>query len=187
MKKRLGRRFFSRFAEVVAPDLLGKFLVRRLPDGSVKEVIIIETEAYVGVEDRASHSAGGRRTPRNEVMYGPPGHAYVYFTYGMHWLLNVVTSKRDDPQAVLIRGLDSVSGPARLTKFLGVDQKLNGEDLTKSRILWLEDRGIGIKPVEIKKTPRIGVDYAGEWKDALLRFSIKDISKGKKEQPRSKE
>ncbi len=170
MKRRLGRSFFSRPALEVAPDLLGKFLVRRFSDDPIKEGRIIETEAYVGVDDQASHSAGGRRTKRNEVMYGPSGHSYVYFTYGMHWLLNVVTAKTDDPQAVLIRGLDTVSGPARLTKFLGVDKRFNGEDLVKSRALWIEDRGVQIKPSKIKRTPRIGVDYAGEWKDKRLRF-----------------
>src|SRR3989304_7434963 len=115
MRTRLKRDFFARPAEVVAPELLGKFLVRKMPDGSVREGMITEIEAYVGTEDLASHASGGRRTARNAVMYGPPGHAYVYFTYGMHWLLNVVPSRKDDPQAVLIRGLDIVSGPSRLT------------------------------------------------------------------------
>lgn len=184
MRKRLGRRFFARPAEVVARDLLGKFLVRRFSDRSIREGMIVETEAYVGVEDRASHAAGGRRTARNEVMYGPSGHAYVYFTYGMHWLLNVVCAGRGDPQAVLIRGLDNVSGdssapssalvqgPARLTKFLEISRKLNGEDLVESRSLWIEDRGVRINSKEIKITPRIGVDYAGEWKDKPLRFVL---------------
>lgn len=174
MTERLNRRFFARPAAAVAPKLLGKFLMRRMPNGSLREGMITEVEAYVGVEDLASHAAGGRRTVRNEVMYGPPGHAYVYFTYGVHWLLNVVTSKTDDPQAVLIRGLDTVSGPARLTKFLGVNKQLNGEDLVNSKILWIEDRGFRIKPQEIQTAPRIGVDYAGSWKDKPLRFALKD-------------
>ncbi len=170
MAQRLNREFFARPVEVVAPELLGKFLVRQLPDSSRKEGIITEVEAYVGVEDLASHAAGGRRTARNEVMYGPPGHAYVYFTYGMHWLLNVVCAGKEDPQAVLIRGLDNVSGPARLTKFLEIGRKLNGEDLVKSRSLWIEDRGVHAS--RIKRTPRIGVDYAKEWKDKPLRFML---------------
>jgi len=177
MTKRLDRKFFARSAETVAPELLGKFIVRKMPDGSRKEGMITEVEAYVGTADLASHAAGGRRTARNEVMYGPPGRAYVYFTYGMHWLLNVVTSKINDPQAVLIRGLDSVSGPARLAKQFGIDRKLNGEDFVKSKVLWLEDRSSSVHPVvrpsDIKVTPRIGVDYAGEWKDKPLRFLVK--------------
>jgi len=172
MKKRLGRKFFARPATPLARALLGKFLVRRLPDGEVKEGEIMETEAYVGKEDLASHAARGRRTKRNEAMYGPPGHAYVYFTYGMHWLLNVVCAKKDDPQAVLIRGLDCVSGPARLTKFLGVDGRLNGEDLIESGEIWIEDRGVGVGEEDVEATPRIGVSYAGQWKDKPLRFVL---------------
>lgn len=174
MTKRLDRNFFNRPAEIVAPELLGKFLRRRMPDGSVRQGMINEVEAYVGPQDLASHAAGGRRTKRNEVMYGPPGHAYVYFTYGMHWLLNVVTSKPEDPQAVLIRGLDTVSGPARLTKLFGIDKKLNGEDLVESESLWIEDRPKSgrqvVKSSDIVRTPRVGVDYAKEWKDRPLRF-----------------
>ncbi len=132
--------------------------------------MIVETEAYVGKEDLASHASCGRRTARNEVMYGPAGHAYVYFTYGMHWLLNVVCAEKDDPQAVLIRGLDVVSGPARLTKFFGIDGQLNGEDLVESKELWIEDRGVKVEEEEIKITPRVGVAYAKEWKDKPLRF-----------------
>ncbi|MDP1710451.1 MAG: DNA-3-methyladenine glycosylase [candidate division WWE3 bacterium] len=184
MAQRLNRRFFARPAAAVAPELLGKFLVRRMPNGSLREGMIAEVEAYVGVEDLASHAAGGRRTARNEVMYGPPGHAYVYFTYGMHWLLNVVCSGRDDPQAVMIRSLEIVSGdspapssalvrgPARLTKFLEIDRKLNGEDLVESRALWIEDRGVRTEQDVIAIAPRIGVDYAKEWKDKPLRFVL---------------
>jgi len=172
MRKRLERSFFARPGEDVALDLLSKYLVRKLPSGEVEEGMISETEAYVGIQDLASHAAGGRRTKRTEAMFGPPGHAYIYFTYGMHWLLNAVVSKEGDPQAVLIRSLAAVSGPARLTKFLGVDGKLNGEDLAKSRELWIEDRGKKIDPRDIQTTPRIGVDYAGEWKDKPLRFRI---------------
>jgi len=172
MPKRLDRRFFGRPAKVVAPALLGKFLVRKLVDNSFKEGMITEVEAYVGKEDLASHAAGGRRTARNEVMYGPPGHAYVYFTYGMHWLLNVVCADKDDPQAGLIRSLNTVSGPARLTKEFGISGTFNGEDLTKSKSLWIEDRGVKVKPTEIKRTPRVGVDYAKEWKNKPLRFVL---------------
>lgn len=175
MRKRLNRKFFARDAETVARELLGKVLVRKFPDGARKEGIIVETEAYVGAEDLASHASQGRRTKRNEVMYGPPGKAYVYFTYGLHWLLNVVTAAVDEPQAVLIRGLDIVSGPARLTKLLQIDGGFNGEDLVKSKELYLGGRGMKVKDSEVEVTPRIGIDYAKEWKDKPLRFVLKDL------------
>ena len=175
MKKRLNRKFFARDAEMVARELLGKVLVRKFPDGTRKGGMIVETEAYVGAEDLASHASQGRRTKRNEVMYGPPGRAYVYFTYGLHWLLNTVTAAVDDPQAVLIRGLDIASGPARLTKLLQVDGDFNGEDLVKSKELYLEDQGIKVKDNKVEVTPRIGIDYAKEWKDKPLRFVLKDL------------
>ncbi|MGA2910573.1 MAG: DNA-3-methyladenine glycosylase [Candidatus Microgenomates bacterium] len=168
--KRLNKEFFKRGAKEVAKDLLGKKLVRILPNRRRKEGIITETEAYVGILDKASHSFGGRRTKRNEVMYGEAGRVYVYFTYGMHWLLNFVVSKKDNPQAVLIRSLDMVTGPARLTKYLGIDKSFYGEDLTKSERIWVEATGNIVKKGDIKKLPRIGVNYAGSWKAKLLRF-----------------
>jgi len=170
--RRLKREFFDRSAVIVAPELLGKYLVRKLKSGETLSGMITEVEAYVGEKDLGSHAAGGRRTKRTEVMYGAPGHAYVYFTYGMHWLINVVCSKVDDPQAVLIRGLDSVTGPARLTKAFSIDGKFHGEDLIKSKELWLEDRGVKANPKDIRTTPRIGIPYAGKWKDKPLRFLL---------------
>lgn len=169
--KRLSRNFFARPAEIVAKDLLGKILVRKLSDNTFKKGFIMETEAYIGVEDLASHAAGGRKTKRNEVMYGPAGVAYVYFTYGMHWLLNVITGEAGDPQGVLVRGLDVVSGPARLTKFLEIDGSFNGEDLIVCGNLWVEE-GMDVDLSKVKTTPRIGVDYAKEWKDKPLRFVL---------------
>jgi DNA-3-methyladenine glycosylase len=171
--KRLNKAFFERSAEEVAKELLGKILVRILPTGAKKEGIIIETEAYVGVKDRASHSFGGRRTKRNEIMYGEAGRIYVYFTYGMHWMLNFVVSGKNDPQAVLIRGLDNVSGPARLTKYLGIDKSFYGEDLTKSKRIWVEDAGNIVAKKDIQSLPRIGVNYARQWKNKKLRFLIR--------------
>ena len=170
--RRLKREFFDRSAVIVAPELLGKYLVRKLKSGETLSGMITEVEAYVGEKDLGSHAAGGRRTKRTEVMYGAPGHAYVYFTYGMHWLINVVCSKVDDPQALLIRGLDTVTGPARLTKAFAIDGKFHGEDLMKSKGLWLEDRGVVIKKEDIMVTPRIGIPYAREWKEKPLRFII---------------
>ena len=177
MRKKLNRRFFSRDADLVALELLGKFLVRKLTDGSEKEGIIAETEAYLGTKDLASHAARGRRTKRTEVMYGDAGFAYVYFVYGMHWLLNVICSTIDDPQAVLIRGLDIAQGPARLTRILQINGGLNCEDMVEGEKLWVEDRGIKVKDEDIEITPRIGIDYAHEWKDKPLRFVFRKYKK----------
>lgn len=163
----------------MAHDLLGKKIIRLLPSGKKVEGIITETEAYVGVEDRASHSFNGRRTKRNEVMYGKPGLIYVYFTYGMHWLMNFVVSQEGDPQAVLIRGIKGVSGPARVTKYFQVGRDFYGEDaasggdLAKSKRIWVEDIGIRYEENRISKSPRVGVDCAEEWKDKKLRFLVK--------------
>jgi len=171
--KRLSRTFFSRGAVIVAKELLGKKLVRILPSGEIKSGIITETEAYTGVEDKACHSYRGKRTKRNEIMYGLAGKVYVYFTYGMHWMLNFVVSKKGDPQAVLIRGLDKISGPARCTKYLEIDKSFYAEDLTRSKRIWVEDVGTILKGGEIKKLPRVGIGYAGEWKDKPYRLMLK--------------
>ena len=186
---KLQREFFNSGAEIVARELLGKKLCRRLPSGEVVSGIITETEAYLGGEDLASHSRLGLRTKRNEVMYGKPGVVYVYFTYGMHWLLNFVCGDVGDAQAVLIRAIrplgncrpwraspsagafGKTDGPAKLTKFLQIDGAMNGEDITKSKQLWVED-GITVLRSNIVRTPRIGVDYAGIWKDKPLRFIV---------------
>lgn len=177
---RLQRIFFERPADIVAKDLLGKKIVRILPGGENLEGIIRETEAYLGISDKASHSYGGRRTKRNEVMYGPAGHIYIYFTYGMHWLLNFITGEKDNPQGVLIRGTDTVSGPGRVTRYLQLDKDFYGEDLTKSKRIWVEDIGLKIKENQIKKTPRIGVGYSEEWKNKKLRFLVESTKKSKK-------
>jgi DNA-3-methyladenine glycosylase len=176
--KRLNREFFSRPAKVVAPDLLGKKIVRILSGGKRLEGVITEVEAYVGPEDKASHSYGGRRTKRNEIMYGRPGKIYVYFTYGMHWLMNFIVSGVGDPQAVLIRGIDDaserkVSGPARVAKHFRIDKVFYGEDLTKSKRIWVED-GIKFRKWEVQRLPRVGINYAEEWKAKPLRFLVKN-------------
>lgn len=180
---RLGRKFFNRDAEIVARELLGKFLVRKFSDGTNKKGIVIETEAYLGVEDKAAHSFGGRRTKRNEVMYGKAGVAYVYFTYGIHWLLNIITGDVGNPQGVLVRGIREVGetgeeckmiiGPARVTKYLEIDGAFNGEDVVESNRLWVEEDKDKDIDKEIITTPRIGIDYAGDWKDKPLRFGLK--------------
>ncbi len=124
----------------------------------------------MGPHDLAAHSSKGL-TPRTAVMFGPPGRWYVYFTYGMHWLLNVVTGRRGHAAAVLIRGLDSVNGPARITRALRVDKALNAKPVSRRSGLWMEDAGI--KPHRIKTSPRIGIDYAGPiWSQKKLRFFL---------------
>lgn len=184
----LKKYFFERSALAVAKNLLGKFLVRRIGPSSRKStkgkqvaVMITETEAYIGPQDLASHASRGR-TPRTEVMFGEAGRWYVYFTYGMHWMLNVVTGPKNYPAAVLLRAgkrqiarskwID-LNGPARLTKYLKIDKRLNAKPARKKTGLWIEDRGVKTKPSEIKRGPRVGVYYAGKWARRPYNFRIK--------------
>ena len=171
---RLPRSFYDRDTIDVARELLGKHLVHR--SGGVERVgRIVETEAYLGPHDLAAHSARGL-TPRTRVMFGPPGHAYVYFVYGMHWCVNVVTQAEGTASAVLLRALEPVknvegrtNGPALLCRAMGIDGRLNGHDLV-GRTLFLEAPR-DAQPVRIVKRPRVGVDYAGpRWAGRLLRF-----------------
>jgi DNA-3-methyladenine glycosylase len=194
--ERCGRAFFAGDPRRLARRLLGQRLVRVLDDGTRLAGIIVETEAYLGVKDRAAHSFGGRRTPRNEVMYGPPGTAYVYFTYGMHWCLNAVSGREGEPTAVLIRALHPTeglermrahrrlgpgssdralcSGPARLCQALEIDRSLNGIDLASDGRLFVERaRRRVIAPHGLGASPRIGVGYAGAWAARHLRWFIK--------------
>jgi DNA-3-methyladenine glycosylase len=166
----LARAFYNRPTLAVAEDLLGKFLVRQSENGQQMAVPIHEVEAYDGFEDRASHAHRGV-TPRNEVMYGPPGFFYVYFCYGIHWLLNVVAGAEEYPAAVLIRGAGPYVGPARLTKGLEITGAFNRTSAAARDSLWIEDRGITPPREEVERTPRIGVDYAGpEWAAKPYRF-----------------
>ena len=166
----LKRDFYAHSALVVARQLLGKVLVRRV-DGRELAAPITETEAYIGPHDLACHASKGR-TPRTEVMFGPAGCWYVYFIYGIHWMLNVVTNDVDHPAAVLIRGAGEWTGPARLTKAMRIDKALNGAEASRSSGLWIEDRGIKIARGAIERTPRIGVDYAGHWANRPYRFVV---------------
>ena len=168
--KKLPQAFFERKTLVVAQELIGKYLIREL-DGKIVRQKITETEAYVGPHDLACHSSRGK-TQRNEPMFCEAGTIYVYFTYGMHWMLNIVTEEKDFPAAVLIRGTEDVSGPARLTKALKIDKNLNGLKLGRKTGLWIED---GPSPAKnnILRTPRIGISYAGEWVDKPYRFLLK--------------
>jgi DNA-3-methyladenine glycosylase len=165
--------FFERNAVKVAKDLIGCFLCTR--DG---RHMIVETEAYEGVEDRASHASRGK-TDRNQVMFGDPGRWYIYFTYGMHYMLNIVCGKKGHPAAVLIRGVVNAIGPGRLTKKLEIDKKLNGKKLSKTSGFWIEydptsPHLAGFRGTkEILKTPRIGVDFAGSvWSKKRYRFVL---------------
>lgn len=147
---------FSGDAVALAPRLLGKFLCRRLPDGTVLRRRITETEAYFGEEDTACHAHRGR-TPRTDVLYEAGGCAYVYLCYGMHELLNVVTGPKDHPEAVLIRGVEGADGPGKLTKLLHITRAFNRTRFATSPDLWLEDDGF---VPTYRCTPRIGISYA---------------------------
>jgi len=176
--KILKEEFFDRSSVKVAEDLLGKFLARDI-GGKIESYKIVETEAYEGFLDKASHASSGQ-TPRNTSMFGEPGTIYVYFTYGMHFMLNVVCGKKGHPSAVLIRGVEESIGPGRLTKKLGIDKRLNGKVLGRKVGLWIED-GIEVRSTnqevrkqKILKTPRIGIQYAGPiWSKKLYRFVLK--------------
>ncbi len=164
---RLGAEFFRRDVLEVAPDLVGKVLVRRLDDGTELRERIAETEAYRGEEDKGCHASKGR-TPRTELLYGKSGVIYVYLCYGMHWLMNVITGESGQPQGVLFRAGEIHDGPAKLTKFMQVDGSFNGADIWNSENIWIEDDGY--RP-EIKTAPRVGIDYAGDcWKAIEWRF-----------------
>jgi DNA-3-methyladenine glycosylase len=163
---RLSRDFYTRDVLEVAPELIGKELVVRSESHTYINVIT-EVEAYRGTGDKACHANKGR-TRRTEVMYQEGGKIYVYFVYGMYWMLNVVTGKIDIPQAVLIRGIDGCYGPGRLTKMMGINGSYYGEDLTTSEKIWIEDKGIN--PV-FKTGKRIGIEYAGDpWINKPWRY-----------------
>ena len=171
---RLPRSFYDRDTVTVARELLGKYLVHKTPDGT-RVGRIVETEAYVGAHDRASHSCRGL-TARNAPMCGPPGHAYVYLIYGMYYCMNVVTEREGHAAAVLLRAVEPVEGiegrtqgPGLLCRAMGIDKRLNGHDLVSDDFHII--RGIPAK-FGIVKRPRIGVDYAGAWARRHLRFYI---------------
>jgi DNA-3-methyladenine glycosylase len=171
MKKILGPEFFNRSALVVARDLLGKYLVRKV-GGKTVALMINETEAYHGFSDKASHARHGK-TMRTWPMFEEAGTIYIYFTYGIHWMLNIVCGKKEFPSAVLIRGAGDIIGPARLTKALQINKSLNALPLGKKAGLWVEDRGVVVKPKDIEKTPRIGIGYAEDYVEKPWRFVLK--------------
>jgi DNA-3-methyladenine glycosylase len=196
MTARWTREAYATTPVVLAQALLGQRLVRILPDGTRLAGDIVETEAYLGVRDRAAHSFGGRRTDRNASMYLQAGTAYVYFIYGMHFCFNVVCGAVDEPTAVLVRGLAPVegldrmrslrrkrrkstapvrdgelcSGPAKLCAAFDIDRSMDGVDLCSSETLTIE-RVKGVRG-RVRRTPRIGVDYAGAWAHKPLRWIL---------------
>ena len=189
---KLPREFYTRTDVLeVARDLLGTKLVVASRNGSRVAGIIVETEAYRGPEDRASHAYGGRRTKRTETMCGIGGTAYVYFVYGMYYQFNVVTNVQDTPHAVLVRAVEPAeglqimrrrrpgrpeyqltSGPGRLCMAMGIDRGFDKADLLGERV-WIEP-GASISPRQIARGPRIGIDYAEKWVKKPWRFWIKD-------------
>jgi len=190
--RKLPREFYTRPNVLhVARDLLGKLLVVHTRNGKRVSGRIVEVEAYRGPEDRAAHSYGGRRTQRTEPMYSVGGTAYVFFVYGMYDQFNVVTNAADKPHAILIRAVEPVegielmrkrragqpdhnltNGPGKLCIALGIDRRLDGADLLGTQV-WLEESE-KIPRTRIISGPRVGIDYAAEWKDKPWRFWIKD-------------
>ncbi len=170
--RRLGRRDFSLPAQDLGRRLLGTLLIRRI--GPVlRRARVVEVEAYLGPKDLASHASKGR-TPRTEVMFGPPGHAYVYFIYGMHWMFNVVAGRTGEAHAVLVRAAEpldgweaDLSGPARLARGFGITREDNGRNLADGELRFQQDPDYLPR---ITRTPRIGIDYARHWTRRLLRF-----------------
>lgn len=193
--EKMSREFYQRESLIVAKELLGKVIVHE-QNGQRIAAKIVETEAYMGIEDKAAHSYGGRRTPRVEVMYGPSGFSYVFLIYGMYHCFNVVTAEEGNPQAVLVRALEPVegldlitqnrfqkiyehlrkreiisltNGPGKLCQALHINKTLNGEDLCGSK-LYIEEGET--EPASIIAAKRVGIDYAEEAKDYLWRFYI---------------
>lgn len=179
----LNKNFYKINTLKVAQNLLGCFLVRKINRKLIK-AIITETEAYMGEDDLASHASKGR-TSRTELMFGEPGHAYIYMIYGMYHCLNIITEKKDFPAAVLIRsvkidGIDykKTNGPGKLCKFLKIDRKMNGLDISRGEKLWIE-KGIKVRQSKIQKGRRIGIDYAKHCKEYLWRFTLIDSGQKK--------
>jgi DNA-3-methyladenine glycosylase len=174
---KLPRTFYDRDTVAVAQELLGKLLVH-IQDGDPKVGRIVEVEAYLGPHDLAAHSSRGL-TPRTRVMFGPPGHAYVYFVYGMYYCINAVTEPEGHASAVLLRALEPVAnihgrtqGPGLLCRAMGIDKRLNGHDLLSDDLFIARDPDDG--KFAIAKSRRIGVDYARHWAKRHLRFYIKN-------------
>jgi len=178
MRRILPRIYFTRPTLTVARSLIGKYVVREI-DGRILAGKILEVEAYVGPQDKACHASKGR-TQRTEVLFGPPGVAYVYLIYGIYHCLNVVTEREEFPSAVLIRAIEIdgelIDGPGRLCRALEIDRRLNRVDLTTGESLWFEDRGVLVQRGDVGTHPRVGVDYAGEWAKKPWRFRLRRVT-----------
>jgi len=170
MKKVLPVSFFRRKGSVVAQELLGKYLVSCVRDKEIA-LQITDIELYDGPHDRASHASRGK-TERNKIMFIAGGVWYVYLVYGMHWLLNIVVGEEEYPAAILIRGVEGIDGPARVAKAFSIGRGQYGLRSSRTSNLWIEDRGVSIPLSRIKRLPRVGVSYAGEWAKKPLRFCI---------------
>jgi DNA-3-methyladenine glycosylase len=187
---KLKRKFYTRGStEDIAKRILGKYIIRKWRG---RKIIgkIVETEAYIGPEDKASHAYLGKRTKRNKAEYLIGGHVYIYLVYGVYWQLNISTKRKGRPECVLIRAVEPVidkkshfkakdyrnltNGPGKLCSYLRLDNSFYGEDLTKSKNMWLEE-GIKVKKTNISLASRIGIDYAGSyWSRRKLRFFVKN-------------
>jgi len=192
MPRKLPRAFYLQDTVTVARELLGCVLWRRLDDGTLLAARIVETEAYLGANDMASHARRGLRSERNESMYLEGGHAYVYFTYGMHWCMNVVTQEQDLAEAVLLRGAEPVrgieamrarrpratkdvelmNGPGKICMAMDIDRRMDGEHLRGER-LWITGRDLELAAGEIVVSPRIGIDNSGDAAAWPLRFFVR--------------
>lgn len=169
MSKILGYDFFNRDALTVAPELVGKVIVSRLGENEVR-VRITETECYCGEQDTACHAHKGR-TKRTEILYGESGLVYVYLCYGMHWLMNVITGGKENPQGVLIRAGEGFNGPAKLTKALGVTGEINYQKIYDNNKIYIEDDGL---KCDYTTDKRVGISYATqEYIDKPWRFILK--------------
>ncbi|MEC7907423.1 MAG: DNA-3-methyladenine glycosylase [Verrucomicrobiota bacterium] len=169
MRRLVEKDFRSKDTPLLARNLLGKVLALKLEDGA-QRYAITEVEAYDGPRDLACHASRGR-TKRTEPMLGPAAAWYVYLCYGVHEMINLTTGPIGYPAAILIRGLDGVIGPGRLTKRLGIDRRFNGLVASRETGLWLEDSGIPVADKEVEQTARIGVDYAGpDWANRPYRY-----------------
>jgi len=170
MNLRIEPSFFRRDVLDIAPELLGKTLVRRFDNRQIQRFRITETEAYSGNGDLACHASKGK-TARTEVMFREGGLVYVYLIYGMYWMLNIVTGKENDAAALLIRGVEGFTGPGRVGKAFQLDNSLYGENLFTSERIWIEhDESVA----KFTSSPRVGIDYSGEpWVSKPWRFTIK--------------
>ncbi len=171
MKRIIDENFYKQSAPTLAPQLLNKYLCRKLKNGEIIKAKITETECYYSVNDSACHAYKGKKTARNEMLYKSGGYVYVYLCYGIHYLLNVVSGEEEHPEGVMIRGIEGYIGPGKVTKYLKIDKFLNGINLLTNNDLWIEDN---FEKYEFTTGKRVGIDYATEEdRNKLWRFILK--------------